>query len=565
VIKELSIKNYALIEDLHVSFGPGLNILTGETGAGKSIIIGALGLLLGDRAQKEVIRQGASTATVEGIFQSIPKHILDRIQSEFEIPSTDGELILRREVHENGRSRNFVNDSPVSLNSLSELGDLLVDLHGQHDHQALLKINLHLDYLDRFGVDSALLDTMESLYRKFIHLTGELDHLIKNETQLKQKRELLQFQVDEIQRLGPTIEEEAELVLEEKLMKNSERIFQVCQTLTSTLHEDENAVINIIAEMESQLTPLLDVDTPFKDWQSECEQARIALQDVVNEFQSYAAKLEFDPERLEQVRECLGQYALLKKKYGGDTDQVVQFQKSAQKQLDEIGSMDSRIQELQEELESNKKEIAEVALLLDAQRKESSKKLQSVIMEELNKLGLLNGQFLVQLERETDPNGPITIEGENCRISARGANKAEFLISLNPGQDPRPLAKIASGGEISRIMLALKTVLAEADAIPVLIFDEIDTGISGRIARIVGQSLSNLAQSHQLICITHLPQIASMGRLHYTVEKQSENEVTQTLIRALSAEDRVFEIGKLLGGEEVTDSVLQNARELLNS
>ncbi|NQT25930.1 DNA repair protein RecN [candidate division KSB1 bacterium] len=565
MIKELSIKNYALIEDLHVSFGPGLNILTGETGAGKSIIIGALGLLLGDRAQKEVIRQGASTATVEGIFQSIPKHILDRIQSEFEIPSTDGELILRREVHENGRSRNFVNDSPVSLNSLSELGDLLVDLHGQHDHQALLKINLHLDYLDRFGVDSALLDTMESLYRKFIHLTGELDHLIKNETQLKQKRELLQFQVDEIQRLGPTIEEEAELVLEEKLMKNSERIFQVCQTLTSTLHEDENAVINIIAEMESQLTPLLDVDTPFKDWQSECEQARIALQDVVNEFQSYAAKLEFDPERLEQVRECLGQYALLKKKYGGDTDQVVQFQKSAQKQLDEIGSMDSRIQELQEELESNKKEIAEVALLLDAQRKESSKKLQSVIMEELNKLGLLNGQFLVQLERETDPNGPITIEGENCRISARGANKAEFLISLNPGQDPRPLAKIASGGEISRIMLALKTVLAEADAIPVLIFDEIDTGISGRIARIVGQSLSNLAQSHQLICITHLPQIASMGRLHYTVEKQSENEVTQTLIRALSAEDRVFEIGKLLGGEEVTDSVLQNARELLNS
>lgn len=565
MIQELVIKNYALIEDLHVTFGTGLNILTGETGAGKSIIIGALGLLLGDRAQKEIIRQGSSCAMVEGVFQSVPKFILNHVQSEFDIAAANGELILRREVHENGRSRNFINDSPVSLNQLSELGDLLVDLHGQHDHQALLNVDLHLDYLDRFGVDPELINRMESLYREFTRLSEEMDNLIENESQLKQKRDLLEFQVGEIRKLEPSVEDETDLEKEENILKNSERIFQAFQTISSALYEDENAAVNVIAEMESQLAPLLNVDEPFQAWKSGCEQARIALQDVVNGFQSYVSRLEFDPERLEQVRERLGQYALLKKKYGGSTDQVVQFCESAQTQLNEIGSLDDRIQELRDILTSKKQEIAEVALSLDEQRKVSSKKLEFVISEELAKLGLSKGEFIVQLERNEDKKGPICIEGETCRLSSKGINKVEFLISLNPGQNPKPLARIASGGEISRIMLALKTVLAEADSIPVLIFDEIDTGISGRIARIVGQSLANLAQNHQIICITHLPQIASMGKMHYIVEKQSENEVTTTLIRTLSEEDRVYEIGKLLGGEEVTESVLQSARELLDS
>ena len=565
MIQELSIKNYALIEDLRVTFGPNLNILTGETGAGKSIIIGALGLLLGDRAQKDVIRQGASAAIVEGIFQSVPESILDHIRTNFDISASNGELILRREVHENGRSRNFINDSPVSLNQLSELGDLLVDLHGQHDHQALLKVDLHLDYLDRFGVDSDLLSKMDGLYREFTQLSSELDDLIKNEAQLKQKRELLEFQVAEIHKIDPSVEDETDLMKEENLLKNSERIFQVYQTLASALYEDENAVVNVLSEMESLLAPLLDVDKPFKTWQSGCEQARISLQEVVNGFQSYVDKLEFDPERLEQVRERLGQYALLKKKYGGETAQVVAFKENAKKQLDEIESLDSRIQSLQNVLASKKKEIAGAALSLDRQRRAHAERLQGVITDELNNLGLPGGQFLVLLERDIDPNGPIEVENEPCRFSPKGINKGEFLISLNPGQDPRPLAKIASGGEISRIMLAFKTVLAEADAIPVLIFDEIDTGISGRIARIVGQSLHDLAQNHQIICITHLPQIASMGKMHYTVEKQSKNNVTQTLVRPLSEQDRVLEIGKLLGGEEVTESVLQSARELLDS
>lgn len=564
MIHRLTIKNYALIEDLDVSFGPGLNILTGETGAGKSIIIGAMGLLLGDRAQKEAIRQGAHSAVVEGIFRSVPRSVRDHLRSELDIPTENREVILRREVHENGRSRNFINDSPVSLAQLSELGDRLVDLHGQHDHQALLNVDLHLDVLDQFGVDPSLLQRMESRYRDFTRLSEALNQLIRNEKQMIQKRELLEFQVAEIRKLGPSVEEETELEQEERVLKNSERIFEVYQVLSSALYEDEHAAVNVISEMESRLDPLLDVEPLFKTWQSGCEQARIALQEVVNGFQSYVDKLEFDPDRLELVRERLGLYALLKKKYGGTAEQVIRFCESAEKELGEIESLDSRIQEMKEKLTDKKSDMTETALAIEQQRQESALKLESVISEELEKLGLNNGLFQVRLERNTDLHGSVEIGGQACRISSKGINKGEFLISLNPGQDPRPLAKIASGGEISRIMLALKTVLAQADAIPVLIFDEIDVGISGRVARIVGQSLDNLAENHQIICITHLPQIASMGQLHYSVEKKTDDQDTKTLIRPLSDEERVVEIGKLLGGEEVTESVLQSARELLS-
>ncbi|HDQ46057.1 MAG TPA: DNA repair protein RecN [bacterium] len=561
MLKELYIRNYALIEELRIAFGPGLNVLTGETGAGKSIIIGALSLLLGERAQRDVIRQGQSVALVEGIFDIPDPAGFPGYAYLFE--AHGNEVLLRREIHDNGRSRSFVNDTPVPLATLTEIGDLLVDLHGQHDHQALLKTEKHLAYLDQFGVDPLLSARMKETYHRFKDTESRLRTLLEKEQTLVERRDMLTYRVREIGQFAPGREEEEMLEKEERILKNSERIHACFQALNELLYDGDGAALDSLSVAEARLDELREVDKPFAKWREICHASRIGIEELIRGFQSFVSEIEFDPERLNTIRDRLGQYALLKKKYGGSTEEVVRVWREAESELAQIGSLGTEIEKLRSHLVSETEILTTCALELSMARTKAAQALSRKISEILSELGLDGTVFMVDQRWVEQANSAVLIGERPVKIGEKGGERVEFMISTNPGEPPRPLQRVASGGEISRIMLALKTALAEADDIPVLIFDEIDTGVSGRMARIVGQNLRKLSETHQIVCITHLPQIASLGHLHYAVFKAVQDTDVRTLVRKLDEMERVSEIGKLLGGESVTETVLQNARELL--
>jgi DNA repair protein RecN (Recombination protein N) len=562
MLKKLTIKDYALIDELHVDFGAGLNILTGETGTGKSIIIGALSLLLGERANTDVIRQGADMAVVEGLFE-VPVSEKWQESDAMMDASADG-LLLRREVHLSGRSRAFANDSPIAISQLSAIGDHLVDLHGQHAHQTLLHVQRHLDYLDNYGVDAQLRNRLKESFKQFKSLTTELNTLREAEAQLRKKQELLEFQVQEIDKADPREGEEEALELEDKTLQNAERLFEASNQLNDLLYEGEGSASEKLKFAENILTGLRNVDPSFEKWTKESESARIAAEEVARGFQAYVSKIEFNPQRLEEVRERLGMFTHLKKKYGGSMEQVLKFRESARKELNQIETMGEEIDKISMQLEEENRKLSHVCQEVSAIRVKTASELASRAVVVLEELGLKNGVFNVDVQQKESAEGPIQVDSQSYDVSSRGIDKAEFLISLNPGEAPKPLAKVASGGEISRIMLALKTVLAEADEIPVLVFDEIDTGISGRVARVVGNNLKEVSTKRQVICITHLPQIASMSDIHFCVEKEVKNNRSRTTIRRLKAKEQIMEIAKLIGGEKVTESAVQSARELLN-
>lgn len=563
MLKRLTIKDYALIAELRVDFGAGLNILTGETGAGKSIIIGALSLLLGERAKTNVIRQGADMAVVEGEFQLSDMTDLSRLSEHVE---SDGpNLLLRREVHMSGKSRCFANDALISNKILSDIGDALIDLHGQHDHQTLLRTEKHLEFLDNFGVDTKIRDTVRESYHRFQNIVRDLGNLREKEQQLNEKRDLLAFRLNEITSVDPKPGEEAELLSEEKVMNSSEKIFEASETLSRILYEGEGSVSEKLSTAEQLLGPLTNVDKPFHQWYQSCEEARINIQDLVKGIQQYTSKVDFNPERLEAVRERLGQFSRLKKKYGATIEEVISVREKTSEELNRIETMGKDIENLENSLQTEKDNLNACTTALSQKRKMVAAELEKRVLDVLSELGLVRGQFEVRFRTRTRQDGPVMCDGENVAVFENGFDIVEFYISLNPGQDPRPLSQVASGGEISRIMLALKTVLADADSVPVMVFDEIDTGISGRIARVVGKKLKTVSAKRQIVCITHLAQIASMGDIHFSVQKKVSGNETRTIVVPVQESDRVMEIAKLLGGETVTESVIQNARELLNS
>jgi len=562
MLKQLFIKNYALIDEIRIDFASGLNILTGETGAGKSIIIGALGLLLGERAKSDVIRQGEKMAVVEGLFQAPQIQLQDLIDSDL---SSNSEFLLRREVHENGRSRAFINDSPISNTVLSQIGDRLIDLHGQHAHQTLLHQERHIEYLDNFGVGSSLLYQVKMSFLKVQSLTTKLNEFIKNKERLKERQDLLAFQLKEIEQIKPEHGEEEQLEQEERLLRNSERLVETANRLSSILYDGEDSVAEQLSTSENDLSALSAVDIQFEKWAKDCESARILIQEMVSSFQSYVSKIEFNPERLEEIRERLGLFTLLKKKYGGSMEAVLSFWDTLKKELSQLDNIDEEDAKLKVQLEDEIQKFSKLCFELSSIREALSKELEKSTLGVLRELGLPNSEFSIQIDQTKNEKGFVRCEGVTYAASKNGIDNVEFYISTNPGESPKPLAKIASGGEVSRIMLSLKSVLADADQIPVLVFDEIDTGISGRIARVVGSQLKKVSDKHQVICITHLPQIASMGNSHYCVEKTVVDNRSQTHIRLLSENERISEIAKLLGGEETTESTLQSARELLTS
>ncbi|MCU0644418.1 MAG: DNA repair protein RecN [bacterium] len=563
MLRNLHVENFALIDKIDVQFEPGLNIITGETGAGKSILIDALGSTIGEKIASDSLRKGATRAIAEGIFQINANLELKNHLRQYEIEDLSDTIILRKEISDNLRNRAFVNDSPVPNSLLIDVGNLLVDLHGQHEHQSLLNVNYHIQYLDDFGGYDQLLSSVAENYTTYLRLLDDLKLLKARERTLAEKRDLYRFQVEEIKSINPYAGEEEDLLQEEKILQNSEKLFQLTTELFNDFYDAEGSVYDRISDGLKKLDELAAVDDRFNNLKADCDAARVAIEEVAKFVQGYFSNIEFNPDRLEQIRVRLGQFALLKKKYHRSMDEIIVYREQIEQELQDIESIDATISAKQQEIDAQQTGLSQACQLLSEQRKQVAVQLEKQVLEKLGQLGMKNAKFKIQVEWLADENGAVMLGNSRYKTSEQGLDQVEFYIAANPGEDLKPLARVASGGEISRIMLALKSSLAQVDKIPVLIFDEIDMGISGRIAQAVGLALKRLSRTHQIICITHLPQIASMGEHHFVVEKISDQASTRTQIRKLTTDERAFEIAKLLGGESVTDTHVRAALELI--
>ena len=555
MLKSFEVKDYALIEHISVQFGSGLNIITGETGAGKSILIDAMGLLLGERASSEVIRKGASKSVVEGIFNIEENKNVKKLLEDNDIEYYP-ELILRREISLKGSNRCFANDTPVSLSIIKELGNLLVDLHGQHEHQSLLRTETHINYLDEFGDYDDLMIKYRKTYDDLVRTERELNSLKEREEILKEKKEICSFQIKEIDEVSLQEGEEEKLNGELIILENSEKLAELTTEIYQLLYESENSVHDTIVKVQNNLSELVEIDNSFSDSSSETETIIALVNDISSFVQSYKAKVDLDPAYVEEIRERLGSINLLKKRNGGTVKSVLEHRKKigeeftlAENYEEKISGLSSALSKLREKAEKEAKSISQ-------KRIQVSKKVKSGIENSLKELGISQPEFKTEILNEP-------ADGKPLKFSSTGIDKVEFFISTNPGEDPKPLAKVASGGEVSRIMLSLKSVLAISDKLPLLIFDEIDVGVSGKIAQKVGNTLKELSKYHQIIAITHLPQIASLADSHYSIEKISKKDRVISSIKKLDEEEQVKEVAKLISGEKITDKSISTAQELI--
>ena len=564
MLKTLYTKNYALIDEIKIEFHQGLNIITGETGAGKSILLGALNVILGDRTNRDIIRSGTDRAVVEvelrGPFSEETR--TDLLRHDCEI--LKDELIIRREISRNGKSRCFINDSPATLQALTDVGNTLVDLHGQHEHQLLLNAAQHIKYLDEFAGAAEALAQVKSSYDRLSQLLQESSELQARAAEIEKTRDLLEFQLGEIRAVDPQPQEENELKREELLLKNAELLFNQTSQLYHQLYESDGSVFEVLKVAESRLVEILDIDRAFTETLEECAGARIAVEEISTFLQKYLNEINFDADRLNEVQQRIDTLSGLKKKYGGSTESVLQRRIAIEKELAVIENLDERIEQINKQIEDERRVLRERCLFLSRLRRTTADILEKKVVVELAALGMSGSVFRVENEtKETQQAMFVPIDGKSISVKSNGIDIVEFLISTNPGEKEKPLATVASGGEISRIMLALKSLLAKADKVPVLVFDEIDIGISGRIAQAVGQSLRRLSKSHQILCITHLPQIASMAQHHYLVEKKGVENRTSTSIRELNESERIVQIAALLGGESVSDMQIASAHQLI--
>lgn len=565
MLQSLYVRDYALIEELEMEFGSGLNIITGATGAGKSILIGALSMILGERANTDVVRGDAKKAVVEGIFDDADT---ERIRSVLEENAIETgplpRVILRRRITERG-SRGFVNDTPATLDVMRAVAAELIDLHGQHEHQSLLHTETHLRLLDSFGGLGGLVEHYQEKRQRVADLVAEREQLANRERELRQQKELYEFQIEEIDEVDPQPGEEEELEAERRVLENAEQLYSSTRGLYEMLFEDENAVHDQLVVARNDLQDLARIDDAFEEQVDEIETAQIIVSELANFLQDYNAHIEFDPERLEAIRQRTTELEKLKRKYGGTLEAVLEHRREIGEQYELAQDFEGNLERLDEEICEAQADLTDVALRLSDKRREVAARIEDAILDELATLGMPDSQFEVRFTRQEEPDGWIRPGDAEARYRAfqKGVDQVEFFISTNVGVAPMPLAEVASGGEISRIMLALKTILAKSERLPILVFDEIDVGISGDMARRVGESMHALARYHQIITITHLPQIAALGDRHFKVEKIVEDGTTKTTIHRLDENEQATQVASLISGEDVTDAALKNARELM--
>lgn len=569
MLLELYVKDFTIIDNIQLEFTNGLNIITGETGAGKSIIIDAIGLLLGARASVEYIKTGKEKAEIYGLF-----HINDinikKILRNYDIEHDDDIIIISREISDTGKNVCRVNLKPVTLGIIKEIGQYLIDIHGQHEHQSLLNSEKHIDLLDMFGGNEILLirQKLSEVYKEYRDLHNKFVELKQKERDREQKLDSLRFQTSELEKANIKLGEEEELHQEKKVLSNSEKLFLNASAAYQLLYQgDDNrqAVYDALSEAIEQLESISTIDNRQDEILNSLKDIFFKIEDISTNLRLYRDSIVFNQERLNEIEARLNYLNQLKRKYGCNIGEILDYYKKAKNQIDELVNIKENTDKLIKQKEIKEKKLVGLSLILSKKRKMIASILEKDITQELSELRMGKAGFSVDFRRKEDDKTGIKIGEQHIAVSNKGIDVVEFLISTNPGEPLKPLSKIVSGGEMSRIMLALKSILAKVDSIPTLIFDEIDSGISGATAQAVAEKLFFISKNHQTICVTHLPQIACMSDNHFYIEKITTDKYTNIKIKRLEEKQRITELARMLEGANITDITVDHAKQMIEN
>ncbi len=556
MLNELSIKNFAIIDELHVSFGEGLNVISGETGAGKSIIIGAVSLLLGDRATTDMIRTQADTATVEAVFDVSSNKPLRNKVTDMGFPDSE-ELIIRRVISHSGKNRAFINGQAATLMNLSAVSERLINICGQHEHQVILDAENHIDILDEFGGCLADRDAYKTIYDQYQLLKAQIERLQDLSKRREEKTDLYKFQLKEISDINPQPAEDTTLMDEKKVLVNAQKLTDYANHSYDLLYGDKDCVIVKLKDAQNQIKEIKKIDAGLKIDDADIEGSIVTIQEIVLTLRDYGKNLFFDSDRLTAIDERLDVLNRLKRKHGGSLETVLLRRQEIEETLKTVSSSEEELEHLNKEKGKVRENMLEGALVLSRKRKQTAQILQEAVDKEIHALNMPHASFRVNMKQHAD---------DACEsFGPKGIDDVEFYFSANKGEDAKPLNKVASGGELSRIILALKNVLSRTGSVSSIVFDEVDNGIGGAVAEIVGRKLKAVSTNHQVICITHLPQIACFGDKHMFVAKKVVKGRTITSVNELDNEEKIEEISRMLGGVHVTQKTREHAREMLAS
>lgn len=554
MLLELRIKNFAIIDELSLNFSKGFNVLTGETGTGKSIILNAVHLLLGDKGSEDLIRSSAEEASVEAIFDISQNHDIKEKIREKELKFKDMEadsFLIRRILSRSGRGKVYMNEHLVSLGMLSEIGEKLLSLYGQHEHQSLQRIETHVDLLDEFGGLLGLRETFRDHFERFLFLSEEIRRIRDEKEKREREKELMAFQLKEIEDSKIRIGEEEALKEEKRILIHAKKLIEFVQTFQERIYEGEDSVLERIQSLLRWGREMESIDPSLSEAISGLENSSIQLEETALILKDYLKKIEIDPMRLEEVENRLEEIDRLKRKYGPTIEDIFRFKEMVVQTLASFTSNEERLSQLEGMLGSIQGEMIVLAQKLSLERKRVAQELKRLIEKELSSLGMKRTIFEVKIETQS--------------LTPKGKDRVEFLLSPNVGEEVKPLAKIASGGELSRIMLAMKKILAKVGGKQVLIFDEVDSGIGGAIAEVVGRKLRELSKHHQVICVTHLPQIACFAETHHSVRKEVKGGRTVTVVNRLEGWAIIEEVARMLGGVKVTEKTRAHAKEMIEN
>jgi DNA repair protein RecN (Recombination protein N) len=561
MLRELQIKNFAVIDQAALELGTGLNVLTGETGAGKSIILNALGLISGGRATSDVIRHNEEEATVEAMFDEVPEAVQQKLQQAGY--GANDELIIRRVVSRSGKNRIYLGGSLCPLNLLSEIGPSIVHIYGQHEHHTLLKPETHLGLLDAFGGISAEAEAMSKKFHALVTANQRLQNAREILEKGKKEEELLAAQAEEIAHARLRPEEEGELQAKKNILIHAEKLYQGCLEGEELLYEGESALVSRLGRYGSKLRELASIDDGLQPTVGLLESALAQLEEANAGLRRYAERVHFEPGALEQVEDRLAEIHRLKRKYNGTVEEILKMQAERVRELQALDRSEEEISSLERSFEAARHAAWEAASSLSVKRERLGKRFKKEMEKEAKQLGMPDTIFEVHFLDLSDAEDapPFVIGGK--KLGALGSDQVEFYFSPNRGEPPKPLARIASGGELSRLMLAIKSLALTAGGSPTLLFDEVDAGIGGSVAEIVGKKLKQVAASHQILCVTHLPQIAALADSHHIVRKEVVKDRTSTTVDKLKEGERIEEVARMLGGIKITERTRRHAEEMV--
>lgn len=545
----LNLKNFAIIDDLSINFGKGLNIITGETGAGKSIIVDAINIILGDRATADIIKSGKEEAQIEALFDTGKIMALKAKLDSFGFETKGDELLIKRVISRKGRGRVFINGSMSTFLILGQITEGIIDIFSQHEHQTLLKEDKHLDVLDEFGGLRVLTQDFSELFHRYVMTKRELEESERDQRSQVEKEDFIKFQCAEIDSARLQAGEDGRLEDERGRLANAERLYSIVQEAYESLYEGQKSALDILKRVNMQVEGAMKIDSGLTETSKSIERGVVEIQDAAFALRDYASEIRFDPDRLNSIDNRLQEIRKLKRKYNGDIEEILEKRRIMEEDLAKISRYEERVKALGEEIHKLEVRINESAKELSEKRHSAATRLISEVRDELGRVSMKGGKFVVDFHKK--------------ELSSSGYDKSTFLFSANPDEEPKPLTRVVSGGELSRIMLVLKEILARVEGGSVLIFDEADSGVGGAVAETVGRKIKNLSKTYQVICITHLPQIAKFADTHFTVAKTFENNKTRVQVKVLDYEERVKELARMLGGLKITEKTVEAAREML--